>query len=64
MACEYRASVHMPLIGTGQGGTPWPGVRDLVLAEVADRHVATTVYVLPDAPMPEDSSADEQLTLV
>jgi O-acetyl-ADP-ribose deacetylase (regulator of RNase III) len=64
VAGERQASVHMPLIGTGQGGTPWPQVRDLVLEELADRHVTSTVYVLPDAPMPEDTVVDEQLSLV
>jgi O-acetyl-ADP-ribose deacetylase (regulator of RNase III) len=64
IANELHASVHMPLIGTGQGGTPWPRVRDLVLEELADRHVTSTVYVLPDAPMPEDSVVEGQLTLV
>jgi O-acetyl-ADP-ribose deacetylase (regulator of RNase III) len=63
VANERQASVHMPLLGTGQGGTPWPKVRDLVLEELADRHVATTVYVLPDALMPEDAPINEQLTL-
>lgn len=62
-AVARGAAVHMPLIGTGQGGTPWPMVRDLVLEELAERHVTTTVYVLPEAPMPEDAPADEQLTL-
>jgi len=64
VANEHHASVHIPLIGTGQGGTAWPKVRDLVLEELADRHVRTTVYVLPDAAMPEDAPVDEQLTLV
>ena len=64
MALEHKADVHMPLIGTGQGGARWPSVRDLVLEELADRWVASTVYVLPDAPMPEDVPADEQLSLL
>ena len=63
-ARERAADVHMPAIGTGQAGARWPGVRDLVLEELADRHVATTVYVLPDAPMPEDAPADDQLSLL
>lgn len=63
-ALARDADVHMPLIGTGQGGARWPMVRDLILEEVADRHVACTVYVLPDAPMPEDVPANEQLSLL
>ncbi len=64
LALEHGADIHMPAIGTGQGGVRWPEVRDLILEELADRHVATTVYVLPDAPMPEDASFGEQLRLL
>jgi O-acetyl-ADP-ribose deacetylase (regulator of RNase III) len=64
MARERDATVHMPLIGTGQGGTPWPRIRDLVLEELADRHVETTVYVLPEAAMPDDAPVEDQLSLV
>lgn len=63
-AQRVSASVHMPLIGTGQGGTRWPKIRDLVLDEIANRHVPVTVYVLPDAPMPEEASDDEQMSLL
>jgi len=55
-AADASAGVHMPLLGTGQGGTPWPKVRDLILEELAGRHLPVTVYVLPDAPMPEEAS--------
>jgi hypothetical protein len=44
----------MPLIGTGQGGMRWAAVRDLVLDCVCRNGVDVVVYVLPDAPMPED----------
>lgn len=63
-AIPRGAGVHMPLIGTGQGGTPWPKVRDLVLQEMASRHIPVTVHVLPDAPMPEEASEVEQTTLL
>ncbi len=63
IAQERGADVHMPLIGTGQGGMSWPKVRDLIVEELADRQVRATVYVLPDAPMPEDTPAEEQLSL-
>jgi O-acetyl-ADP-ribose deacetylase (regulator of RNase III) len=63
IARERGADVHMPLIGTGQGGMSWPKVRDLIVEELADRRVPATVYVLPDAPMPEDTPAEEQLSL-
>lgn len=63
-ATRLRASVHMPLIGTGQGGTAWPKVRDLVLEEIAAKSLPVTVYVLPDAPMPEEASEQEQAALL
>ncbi|HWF50285.1 MAG TPA: ImmA/IrrE family metallo-endopeptidase [Solirubrobacteraceae bacterium] len=63
LAQARAADVHMPLIGTGQGGMSWPKVRDLIIEELADRHISTMLYVLPDAPMPEDTPAEEQLSL-
>jgi len=63
-ARERDASIHMPPIGTGQGGGRWPEIRDLILAELADQHVPTTVYVLPEQAMPEDAPADQQLSLL
>lgn len=63
-ATEHRAGVHMPLLGTGQGGTAWPKVRDLILEELAGRHLPVTVYLLPDAPMPEEVSEQEQTALL
>jgi hypothetical protein len=53
----------MPPIGTGQGATPWPTVRDLVLEELVERDVAVTVYVLEGEPMPEEAPDNGQLTL-
>lgn len=63
-ALRLGASVHMPLIGTGQAGMAWPKVRDLILAELAEREVPVTVYVLPDAPMPEEIDDGQQLALL
>lgn len=63
LAVERSATVHMPLIGTGQAGMAWPKVRDLILEELANRHVTTTVYVLPQASMPPDAPT-EQLSLI
>ena len=63
-ALKLEAGVHMPLIGTGQGGMRWPNVRDLILEELAGRHIPVTVYVLPDAPMPEEASDAEQMVLL
>lgn len=64
LASKRAADVHMPTIGAGQAGGPWPQIRDLILEELADRHIATTVYVLPDAAMPDDAAVDDQLSLL
>jgi O-acetyl-ADP-ribose deacetylase (regulator of RNase III) len=58
------ANVHVPMLGTGQGGMPWRPIRDLLLEELADRGVAVVVYVLPDAQMPQDAPAATQMALV
>lgn len=63
-ARSLGAEVHMPLIGTGQGGTPWPKVRDLILEELSRRHVPVTVHVLPNALMPEDADDTAQMALL
>lgn len=63
-ALRLHAGVHMPLIGTGQAGMAWPKIRDLVIDELVDRGVPVTVYVLPDAPMPEEVPAEGQLALL
>ena len=63
-AQQSGAAVHMPLIGTGQGGADWPTVRDLVLEELVNGGVPVIVYVLPEAQMPPDALEAEQLTLV
>ncbi|HEX3692660.1 MAG TPA: ImmA/IrrE family metallo-endopeptidase [Solirubrobacteraceae bacterium] len=63
-AREEQAQVHMPLIGTGQGGMQWPAVRDLVLEELCDAGVQVVVYVLPGAAMPEEELANRQLSIL
>lgn len=62
-ARERHASVHMPAIGTGQGATPWPTIRDLLLEGLVDAGVPVIVYVPPDQPMPEENPATLQLSL-
>ena len=64
LAKQKGAEVHMPPIGTGQGGADWPMVRDLVLEEIVDSGVPVTVYVLPDAQMPSETLDVEQLALL
>ncbi len=63
LAGQSDAEVHIPLLGTGQGGADWPTVRDLVLEELVNRGVPVTVYVLPDAQMPPEAMEAEQLAL-
>jgi O-acetyl-ADP-ribose deacetylase (regulator of RNase III) len=47
IAEERGASVHMPRIGTGHGGASWDIVRELIVGELVDHGVATTVYQRP-----------------
>lgn len=64
LAKKMEAGVHMPLVGTGQGGAKWPTVRDLVLEELVNIGVPVTVYVLPEARMPPEALEAEQLSLL
>jgi Zn-dependent peptidase ImmA (M78 family)/O-acetyl-ADP-ribose deacetylase (regulator of RNase III) len=64
MASQLQAAVHMPLIGTGQAGMAWPKVRDLIVDEVVDYGVPVTIYLLPDAPMPEEALDEGLLALL
>jgi hypothetical protein len=63
LATQKGARVHIPLLGTGQGGAVWPIVRDLVLQELVNKGIGVTVYVLPDARMPPEAMEAEQLIL-
>ena len=63
-ALGLGASIHMPLIGTGQAGMPWPVVRDIVLDELVDQSLDVTVYVLAEAQMPADAPREEQMSLL
>lgn len=45
---ERGASVHMPRIGTGHGGADWEIVKELIVGELVDRGVQTTVYQRPN----------------
>ena len=47
-ARELDASVHMPRIGTGHGGANWDLVREIVMAELVDKGITTTVYSLAE----------------
>jgi O-acetyl-ADP-ribose deacetylase (regulator of RNase III) len=43
-----HASVHMPRIGTGHGGANWDIVKELIIGELVDRGIDTTIYQRPN----------------
>jgi O-acetyl-ADP-ribose deacetylase (regulator of RNase III) len=45
-ARQIGATVHMPRIGTGQGGAAWPLVQEMINRALSDRGIAVTVYDL------------------
>jgi O-acetyl-ADP-ribose deacetylase (regulator of RNase III) len=50
VAAEARrtgASVHMPRIGTGQGGGRWPVIREILDRTMCRHGIPVTVYTLP-----------------
>ena len=47
IACEQRASVHMPRIGTGQAGGNWELIRDMIDERLVRRGIRVFVYALP-----------------
>jgi len=51
-ASRIRASVHMPRIGTGQGGGAWGLVQQLIDEILCANGLNVTVYDLPDGPVP------------
>jgi hypothetical protein len=38
----------MPRIGTGHGGADWEIVKELIVGELVDRGVQTTIYQRPN----------------
>jgi O-acetyl-ADP-ribose deacetylase (regulator of RNase III) len=57
-AVEHEATVHMPRIGSGQGGAPWAVVQELIAGSLSARGIPVTVYDLRGAPPPPQSSLD------
>lgn len=47
IAEQRQASVHMPRIEAGDGGANWDLVRELIVGELVNHHVETTVYQPP-----------------
>lgn len=57
-AAEHGAAVHMPRIGSGQGGAPWGVVQELISQALCARNVPVVVYSLPTAPAPPQGALD------
>jgi IrrE N-terminal-like domain len=57
VAREHQASVHLPLLGTGQAGGRWSTISDLIAAHVARGDTEATVYMLPGTLLPDDAEA-------
>ena len=51
-AAQKGATVHMPRIGTGQGGGSWSVIEDIVQDVFGEKGVSVTVYDLPGATLP------------
>jgi Zn-dependent peptidase ImmA (M78 family)/O-acetyl-ADP-ribose deacetylase (regulator of RNase III) len=58
-ALERKATVHMPLIGTGEAGGDWAVIEELITENLVKRGVDVTVYKLPKS----SSAASLQHTL-
>jgi O-acetyl-ADP-ribose deacetylase (regulator of RNase III) len=50
-AAERNVAVHMPRIGSGQGGAPWGIVQELVRQALSTKNVPVVVYSLPSSPV-------------
>ena len=46
-ARRLGATAHMPRIGTGHGGANWDIVKELIIEELVEKNIPTTVYTLP-----------------
>jgi Zn-dependent peptidase ImmA (M78 family)/O-acetyl-ADP-ribose deacetylase (regulator of RNase III) len=53
-ARRTEASVHMPRIGTGQGGGRWPVVREILDRTLCRQGIPVTVYTLPGQRLEEN----------
>lgn len=61
VAQSRNASVHMPLIGTGQAGGSWKVVRDMLLELVCAQRLSVTAYVPPNRERPRERRAQLDL---
>lgn len=51
-AAQKGATVHMPRIGSGQGGGSWSVIEDIIQTVFGEKGVSVTVYDLPGALLP------------
>ena len=56
-AFHEGATVHMPVIGTGQAGGAWQVIDEIIRETLGTLGVPVTVYVLPSAPLPSMTAA-------
>jgi O-acetyl-ADP-ribose deacetylase (regulator of RNase III) len=61
-AIQRGASIHMPRIGTGQGGGSWAIVEDIIRAVFGEAGLSVTVYDLPGAPIPPRLPLQDELS--
>jgi O-acetyl-ADP-ribose deacetylase (regulator of RNase III) len=55
-AASHGATVHMPRIGSGQGGASWAVVQELIAGSLSARGLSVTVYDLRGTTPPAQSS--------
>jgi len=49
IALKEAATIHMPMIGSGQAGGNWEIIADLIDEALLRRNIEVTVYILPTA---------------
>jgi hypothetical protein len=61
-AAQKGATVHMPRIGSGQGGGSWSVIEDIIQTVFGEKGVSVTVYDLPGAPLPSRMPLQDELS--
>jgi O-acetyl-ADP-ribose deacetylase (regulator of RNase III) len=61
-AVQKGATVHMPRIGTGQGGGAWSVIEDIIQTVFGEKGISVTVYDLPGAPPPPRMPLQDELS--
>ena len=61
-ALQLNASVHMPLIGSGQAKGKWEIIEGLIYSELINFGVKTNIYIL-GSKKPEDFNPSASLSL-